>query len=401
MDSMKNKAEEFVYTVCRKTFLSLWSYANPLGKDNKELCDILVVCEPDIIIFSVKEIKVTESSDVETDWKRWNRRTVEESANQIYGAERWLKSAPQVVKSDGSLGLNLPPGQDQRINRVVVALGGKDKVPIFFGDFGKGFVHVLDEISFGIILKELDTITDLIEYLSEKERFYLAGRETPFLAGEEDFLALYLQYGRKLPKNVDTIFIDTGIWDAIKKKPEYKRKKEADRISYSWDAVINDISRDVLKGTLEFSNDPNKGEIILRIMARENRFNRRILGKSFVEFIHLSSQNKLRARMLASPSRILYVLLAIPHTIEREYRVAELGTRCLIARGLNKNIKTVIGIATEQYKPGIGHSFDLYYLYKPDWTEKDQALMESVQKETGFFVNPVKTEAHEDEYPQK
>jgi hypothetical protein len=167
------------------------------------------------------------------------------------------------------------------------------------------------------------------------------------------------------------------------------------------DAVINDISRDVLKGTLEFSNDPNKGEIILRIMARENRFNRRILGKSFVEFIHLSSQNKLRARMLPSPSRILYVLLAIPHTIERKYRVAELGTRCLIARGLNKNIKTVIGIATEQYKRGIGHSFDLYYLYKPDWTEKEQGLMESIQKETGFFVNPVKTEAHEDEYPDQ
>jgi hypothetical protein len=235
MDSMKNKAEEFVYTVCRETFLSLWSYANPLGKDNKELCDILVVCEPDIIIFSVKEIKVTESGDIETDWKRWNRRAVEESANQIYGAERWLKSAPQVIKSDGSLGLNLPPGQDQRIHRVVVALGGKDKVPILFGDFGKGFVHVLDEISFGIILQELDTITDLIEYLSAKERFYLAGKETPFLAGEENFLALYLQYGRKLPENVDTIFLDTGIWDTIKKKPEYKRKKEADRISYSWD----------------------------------------------------------------------------------------------------------------------------------------------------------------------
>lgn len=77
---MKNKAEEFVFHVCRETVLSLWSYANPLGKNGKELCDILIVCEPDIVIFSVKEIKLTESEDVEKDWKRWNRRAIEESA---------------------------------------------------------------------------------------------------------------------------------------------------------------------------------------------------------------------------------------------------------------------------------------------------------------------------------
>jgi len=63
--------------------------------------------------------------------------------------------------------------------------------------------------------------------------------------------------------------------------------------------------------------------------------------------------------------------------------------------------KKVIGIATEKSKPGIGHSFDLYYLYLPNWTEEHKKQMESLQKETGFFVNPTKTEAHEDEYPNQ
>ncbi len=30
------------------------------------------------------------------------------------------------------------------------------------GDFGKGFIHVMDEVSFPILLRHLDTICDLI-----------------------------------------------------------------------------------------------------------------------------------------------------------------------------------------------------------------------------------------------
>jgi hypothetical protein len=401
MESMKNKAEEFVFRVCKETFLSLWSYANPLGKDGKELCDILVVCEPEIVIFSVKEIKLMESGDIETDWKRWNRRAIEESANQVYGAERWLKIATHIIKSDGSPGLKLWADHERRIHRVVVALGSKDKVPMVYGDLGKGFVHVLDEISFGIILQELDTVSDFINYLSAKERFYMTGKETPFLAGEENLLALYLHSGKKLPEDYTTVLIEGELWDSFIKKPEYLRKKGEDKISYLWDDVIEDIAKAVLKGNLEFSMSPDNGEVILRIMAREDRFSRRILGKSFAEFIFLSSENKVRSRMLRSPSGVMYVLLALPHTIDREYRRAELRSRCFITRGLNLDCKTVIGIATEQSKPGVGHSFDLYYLYLPEWKEEHQKRMEEIQKESGFFAKPVSTESHEDEYPQK
>lgn len=398
---MRNKSEEFVFHICRETFLSLWSYVNPLGKNEKELCDILIICEPDIIIFSVKDIKLTESEDIETDWKRWNRRAIEKSANQVYGAERWLKSVTHVIRSDGSSGIKLPAGDEQRIHRVVVALGGKDKVPMVYGDLGKGFVHVLDEISFGIILQELDTVSDFIGYLTAKEAFYKTGKETPLLAGEENLLAFYLQQGRRFPDKVDSVFLEPGLWEAFIKRREYIRKKEADKISYAWDALINDIGQHVMKGTLEYTNDPDNGEIILRMMAREDRFKRRIIGKSLVEFIDRSSRNIVRSRMVPSPSGVLYVLVAHPHDIAREYRRAELGMRCFIARGLNKEFKTIIGIATEQYQPGQGHSFDLCYRYILNWTKENQAEMESLQKKTGFFLNPAKTESHEDEYPQQ
>jgi hypothetical protein len=91
----------------------------------------------------------------------------------------------------------------------------------------------------------------------------------------------------------------------------------------------------------------------------------------------------------------------LPHTIERKYRRAELGVRCFIARGLNSDCKKIVGIATEQSKPGVGHSFDLYYFYLPEWKEEHQKRMEEIRKESGFFAKPVSIESHEDEYPPK
>jgi hypothetical protein len=90
-----NKSEELVAKHCTKSFLSLWSYPNPRrGKDSgKELCDVLLVCEPDVIIFSVKEKDVTDSGDISVDWSRWHKRAVEESCKQICGAERSISNS--------------------------------------------------------------------------------------------------------------------------------------------------------------------------------------------------------------------------------------------------------------------------------------------------------------------
>jgi hypothetical protein len=92
-------------------------------------------------------------------------------------------------------------------------------------------------------------------------------------------------------------------------------------------------------------------------MALENRFSRRILGKAFKEFMDLARKNKVRSRMLVSPSGIVYVFLATPHGTDRRYRAAELGNRCFVARGLNQGHYTVVGLATEQPEPGRGFSF--------------------------------------------
>jgi hypothetical protein len=123
-----------------------------------------------------------------------------------------------------------------------------------------GFIHVFDEISLDIIRKELDTISDFIEYLSAKECFYASGKKTPFLSGEENLLALYLNNGRKLPDNYDTILLEDDLWKEFIKKPGCFKKKEEDKNSYIWDKVIEDIAKYILNNNLEFSTAPGDGE---------------------------------------------------------------------------------------------------------------------------------------------
>jgi hypothetical protein len=69
---------------CDRTFLSLWGMANPFGSDPaKELCDYIVVCDPDIIIFSVKDVGLAADAD-RTGEQRWLRRAVDKSVAQVY-----------------------------------------------------------------------------------------------------------------------------------------------------------------------------------------------------------------------------------------------------------------------------------------------------------------------------
>jgi hypothetical protein len=393
-----NEAEALVYEICRQSFLSLCSYMNPRKKPNgKELCDVLVVCEPDVIVFSVKRIRLANSGHPEVDAERWRKRAVDESCKQIYGAERILKQSKCVIGNDNSVGLALPKAAEVKIHRVAVALGGKRKGGLPFGEFGKGFVHVMDEVSFLTLLKELDTISDFVPYLTAKEAFCKGQTKVLFDGPEENLLAAYLHGGRKLPQDADIIVVGDGLWKNFVEKEEYKRKQEADKDSYVWDRLIEEFSQDFLKGQLEFAPSPSNTERALRQIARENRFARRVLGKGFKEF--LDNSHRIGARMMKSPSGVVYVFLASPHGTPRNVRQAELGNRCFVARGLNPQCSHVVGIATERYEKGKSFSLDLCNLFRPNWSAEDQRLMEQMQKDLGYFAKPKMTRDSEDEYP--
>ena len=393
-------SEVLVANLCKRSFLSLWSEANPVAKQGKELCDVAVVCGRDVILFSVKEIAFKDTGKGTVDWERWRRKAVDESVKQLYGADRFLRDRLRLLRSDGTEGLILPPLADRRVHQIAVALGSRGQVPYHQGDFGKGFVHVMDESSLHIVLKELDTITDFVHYLSTKQALLESGVKILMEDNEEDLLALYIHRGRKFPEGQDLWVIAGDIWNGILCKPEWRARKELDRESYVWDRLIETLIKLGDSGQQDTTEARDNLEEGLRAMALENRFSRRILAAGFNEFMREAAAKKVRARIMPSLSNVHYVFLASSRDEDREHRRRELTLRCFIARGrLGSQGDTVVGIATEQYARGQGFSLDACFLWKPTWTAEDQVEFQGIQRDLGYFVNPRKSRATGDEFP--
>jgi hypothetical protein len=60
---------------------------------------------------------------------------------------------------------------------------------------------------------------------------------------------------------------------------------------------------------------------------------------------------------------------------------------------------TVVGITAVESKHERGFSLDACHLYKPTWSDQDQALVDEAKERFGFFKRPTQTCVHEDEYP--
>lgn len=394
--TFKSQSEEFVFNVAQHSFLSLWSYANPLKEPaGKELCDILTVFSSNVAIFSVKESKLKSTTLI--DLERWRRRAIESSTKQIYGAEKIIRSSTHIIRSDGSQGLPFPSVSDMQIHRIAVSLGSDGEAPITSRDYGKGFVHVFDEKSFLTIMSELDTAPDFFEYLSKKITFLNHSSNVILEGREEDLLAVYLSNNRQFPTSTLYVSIGAGIWDDFRQRPEYLAKNEANQVSLLWDGLIEYVAGHALTGTLEFGSSLSNVELALRQMASENRYQRRLLGKSFDDFLQQSAKS-VQSRLVKSESGAIYVFLAKPLGTSREDRMRELIARCLVAKGKFHEIPMVVGIATEEYIPNQGFSIDLIYILKPQWTDSDQEVFDQIQSNFNYFAGKP-NRFNENEYP--
>lgn len=273
-------AERYLKRLCDRTFLSLWSYPGIYrdqcaGSKNKgqgkEICDLLVVFEDHIIIFSDKDCRFPNSDNLSLDWQRWFQRAVQKSAEQLWGAERWIRLHPDRLFLDSActipLPIALPPVESMEFHRVVVAhdasercreeLGGSGSMmimsdlkgrgqPFAIGqlDPDKGYVHVLDDTSVDILLGTLDTITDFTAYLSKKERVITNGTPIIFAAGEEELLGFYLskinaeeEHDFIFPSDVNGFALSEGFWSKFVQSQERQAQIEANQISYAWDAL--------------------------------------------------------------------------------------------------------------------------------------------------------------------
>lgn len=457
--------ERYLNRLASRSFLSMWSYpglyrdqgVGERGGEGAEICDLLVLFDKDILIFSDKDCEFPDIQDVELAWQRWFRRAILKSADQIWGAERWIRKHPERLFLDRAckkrLPIRLPDLSDARFHRIVVAhdrsgrrkqcIGGTGSLlidPSVVGDMhlrrqsegghpfaigfidpSRGYVHVFDDASLGKILRTVDTISDFVHYLSRKEAFIRSGR-LHGAYGEEDLLAFYLKRVNKngehdfvIPKTTRPVLIEEGQWADFLARPERRRQVEADHISYIWDKIIEEFAENAIKGTLAFSSGSalSDHERILRVLAREPRTRRRMLARALAEKVTKSIPPGEYSFRVVEPSKrgdphYVFVVSSLPREVQpsspeaavfRMQRVEILKSYCMVAMHHFDQAERVIGIATENGTEK-GRSHDLIQIERTKWDSVLDAEAVAIQKRTGWLRRVRVTRGVEDEYPR-
>lgn len=452
--SHQTPTEGFLTQLCRESFLNLWSWPNVYKAVGKELCDLLVVFGDSVILFSDKSCSMGNEGPIERDWARWYRKAVAASANQIFGAERWLKSQGGPIFEDARCSAQIPltVPRSARFHRVVVAHGAAARCRAFFeGGSGslmidpaivgsaheaqmnsgaspfhigpiseKQFVHVLDESALALVFDSLNTITDFLWYLDRKEAFLRSGR-LGLATGEEELLAYYLKTTRA-DGHHDFVFVGAspqakimlteGIWNDFSVSKERRAQFIADKPSYLWDALIDRFAKHAMERTQYHPDSAGieDTERALRVMAAEPRTVRRMLCESLFEICARAAVTGSAARSIrANGTENPYVFFSLKHDRDvpeatyRDTRRFALMAHCKVQRLLHQNASYVVGIATEASDPiqdRLGErSEDLILLDTSDWTDEREREARAIQAETQLFVGARSFRQREREYP--
>ncbi|MBI5314237.1 MAG: hypothetical protein HZB28_14210 [Methylocystis sp.] len=426
-------SERILAELCDRSFLKLWTYPNLFKKPSKELTDLLVVFGRDVIIFSDKSCAYPNTGDAGLDWSRWYKKSIKKSALQIDQAERWLRTYPGEVYLDARcvnrLPVALPADEDMQVHRVCVALNATDRARLATGtaaltvyptvrndaeqftvgriDQARGWVHVFDETSLAVVLTELSTISDFVHYLSAKEALFDGGRFL-FAEAETDIMAYYLWNGRDFPASAEPFRLEPNLWAQVEASPHFLAGREQNQIGIFWDNLIEYVTGHYLNGTLEFGNELQMSdyEQMVRIMASETRFFRRVLSKSILERADRAREQAISSLLESGQTDVNYVLYigrgdqGGDHDAYRVDRASQLQARCIAAKAVKPDRRYVIGLAMDA--PGVrGSSEDFLFIDTKDWTAEDIAQAEKMRQQLGYFLpaHAIETRVVEDEYP--
>jgi hypothetical protein len=428
-----NASEKLLAELCEQSFLKLWTYPNLFRKPGKELTDLMVVFGNDVIIFSAKACSYLNSGDPAIDWSRWFRSSIADSAKQIAKAEKSIQTAPDKVFLDAKclekLPIGLPPAGDIRVHRICVALGALDRAEAETGVRGlkikpsvvhdaerfavgqingaRGWVHVFDDVSLMRVLTELTTIKDFLHYLETKVALFDVAN-FKYGASEADMLAYYLWNGRTFPAmNVD-YFIKANLWAEVEASREFLAGREANKDSYFWDGLIDYINDHYLNETLEFGNEHSMSEHeqLVRRMAGETRFHRRVLSKAILQRAEFAKKQAICTLLPSNQPDVNYILYVgrgdqgKDHASYRAERAKDLQLRCVAAKAVHPDKRFIVGIALDAR--GVrGSSEDFLCWDTADWTAEDIQRAQEMRAELGWFKggNAVLPPLSEEEYP--
>lgn len=441
--------ERLLALFCERSFLKLWSYANPYKDDGHELCDLLAVFGDTVFIFFDREKRLQDAvdKDLQVIWSRWKRDVVEAQVRTAHGAARYIKSGRAVfLDAARTKPFPLPVPKTATVHKIIVAHGAADackrassdnvygslaisysdlEIPFpehpFFLHLDRGSpVHVFDTANLHIVLGELDTVTDFTRYLEEKVRAIMQFQMLSY-CGEEDLLAHFLVsyedtagrhvIGKGTDDRTTGLMISEGEWQRFSRSTVFQNTKKEDRISYFWDDLINRTCENALKGVLGGNADLHRGQSAIFEMVKEPRFSRRALARRMLEAVERfpAPGNGLQRQITFLPSfenGTAYVLLqlGVPADMRGEPDFREKRQMILeIACGATKNrfpdLRKVIGIGIEnpKYTEEIGEDF--IFMPCESWPDEVRRHYETLNREWQFYASP-KLQKHQDRVTQ-
>lgn len=430
--------EKCLNKLSENTFLSLWSYPNLYTDQNKknetsvgkELCDLLVIFENHIIIFSDKNCKFNDISngnlsnkDLIIKWKRWYKKSIEKSAGQIYKAEDWICNHSNRIFLDAKckkrFPFDIPNKKDVIIHRIVVThsianickkytgneygsffidsniIGSKKEFSIGYINEYKKFVHILNDFSLDLLMKELDTASDFINYLNMKEELFQ--NKNIIAYGEEDILARYLflidkEYKKyklflkedfKYIKEENKIILKKNIWKKMKESKQYLKKKSLNQKSYVWDFLLEKACKHYITGTQLYRDkwaNRDKEKDLFIAFSRFNRLERRKLSQMLLDFIKVINKKKKNYYKIVKYNDKIIYLLALckkpneTFNVYRENRISLLYKKiCRLKMHKYKYIDEFLGIAFNIDSPK-DESIDICYLNDKYWIKYIKSL---------------------------
>lgn len=429
-----SSSEKLLANLCDRTFLRLWSYPNVYKSDEKELCDLLAVFENHVFLFFVRESKKFENpeKEISLQWERWKKEVIQKQLTTLEGAEKYIRSSSDKIYLDqkNTIPFPLPIPDNIVIHKIIVALGAKEACMGFSSDNVYGSlaisygnienekipspfllhldkanpVHVFDSHNLEIILNELDTVYDLMTYLTVKEQAIKKYNSICY-CGEEDLLAHYFlnfdssndtySIGTK-EDDVNGIFIGEGEWHNFLNSNPYKRRKEANKIAELWDGTLQRTCDNALNGSLMGNSNLFNGQSAIHEMAKEPRFSRRALSEHIISSIKNFPDNiQGFARHIAfMPSfyedkGYVFLQVKIPEEYyDEDYRSRRqrmLEIACGAAKNKFPHLKKIIGIAIDAPKFSNKNAEDFILLDCEEWSEEQRKMFEEDNKGLKFF----------------
>ena len=440
-----NESERLLSNLADKAFLSLWAFPNVYKDEGiskgqgEELCDLLVVFNEHVIIFSDKgEVTYKPTEDIKVGWKRWVNKAYLKSSYQVYQAEKWINEYPKRIFLDKKctipFPIEFPPADKIKIHRVVVvrSITGAARdyynddngtlmlVPDIIGEdhferpfligrpsHNKGYVHFFDEHSIDVVFNELDTITDFTGYLSKKEAFIDAGRLLA-AAGEDDLLGYFLS---SYEEKEEPYFLDPlpdhrinvwpGFYESMKETEVYELMADIKKKSYFWDRAINLMGEAAFQKKWNMTNGKNYDEeiMVLRYMASEHRLARGILSPPVQELISRpfpDDEVLPRVRILGSATnpKLCYLWLVLSRIPElsddqqyRKVRMNMLVHYCYACKDAKPQFETIVGVACDAINHKGGASEELVYVHTNEGGEAEYAEARRIRNELGFLKN--------------